>query len=343
VLLPLTQEFLTQSKALKVAVIEGDLTESRAAWLSTMRVWQHLEMLQLGPASVTGARIGGADLRDHIYSFPITNACRVEQEWIGRKYIDDGWGDQASYQVKGLDALEHLLFKEGVECLCPDQARIVRDNSWANFVMDSTIFERTRWTYSQAIVADIEKRAEELSAAWQGDFGDAFERAESPFSAERDAVNQLFAAIFYMDQLVKDRKLGGPTGIHLSCLEEVCPEMIEHQSSGFGRAALIANLEGFIAVLRGTIQADSTDSFGLNALLQQEGASELGAQLEQLSRQVIDQLEASELSLNEELETSPGVLRNIHMTVREITELLKTQVVTTLNLSVPQEGAGDND
>ena len=212
--------------------------------------------------------------------------------------------------------------------------------------MDAEAYEQTRWDYADAIVADLEQRAQTLLDAWRGDFGEAFESATSPFSAERDAVNQLFAAIFYVDLLVKDRKLGGPTGVHMSCLEETCPEMIEHQASEFGRAALIANLEGFLAVMRGHLsdreEADSV-SFGLSALLAQEGATELGGQLEQLAQDAITQLEASDLSLTAQLASEPDMLRQVHAKTREITELLKTQVVTTLNLSVPQEGAGDND
>ena len=211
---------------------------------------------------------------------------------------------------------------------------------------DAEAFEQTRWTYIDVVVTDVERRAQELSDAWRGDFGETFENAESPFSAERDAVDQLFAAIFYIDLLVKDRKLGGPTGVHMSCLEETCPEMIEHNISGFGRAALIANLESFIAVLHGTINiepnADSS-GFGLSELLAQEGATALGEQLEELARRAITQLEASDLTLSEQLERDSDALRQIHASTREITELLKTQVVTTLNLSVPQEGAGDND
>jgi predicted lipoprotein len=309
-----------------------------------MKSWQHLEVLQLGPAGVVGVRIGGADLRDHIYSFPISNTCRVEQEWLAQTFNEDDWAERAPYQVKGLDALEHLLFKEGADCECPSQAKIVRDNLWGEFTMDAEAYELTRWAYADAIIADLEGRTEALSTAWQGDFGDSFERAEDPFSAERDAVNQLFAAIFYIDLSVKDRKLGGPTGVHMSCVDEICPEMIEHRGSGFGRAALIANLEGFISVLRGHAQTEMTsEGFGLSALLAQEGATELGAQLEQLAQEAITLLETSELTLSEQLESNPDELRQIHNKTKEITELLKTQVVTTLNLSVPKEGAGDND
>ena len=349
VLVPLTQSFLIEGQALSDAIERRDLAESRAAWRVAMRAWHRLEMIQVGPAGVAGSRLGGADLRDHIYSFPLSSACRVEQEWLAQEFGAETWADEAPYQVKGLDALEHLLFKEGVEPACPAQAQIVRDNLWDAFVMGSDVYEEARWAYASAVMADVVRRAQSLADEWRGSFGDTFERAESPFSAERDAVDQLFAAIFYLDLSVKDRKIGGPVGLHMTCLEETCPELIEHRASGFGRAALIANLEGFLAVMRGSASDDedraemTSSPFGLSALLAQEGATEAADELERLARDAIAQLEASELTLNELLERDPEMLRQVYATTREMAELLKTQVVTTLNLSVPQEGAGDND
>ena len=48
-------------------------------------------------------------------------------------------------------------------------------------------------------------------------------------------------------------------------------------------------------------------------------------------------------SIEAQLSTDPEIVRNAHVAVRDITDDFKTQFVTVLNLSVPQEGAGDND
>ncbi|MGK0358467.1 MAG: hypothetical protein ACI9U2_000756, partial [Bradymonadia bacterium] len=46
----------------------------------------------------------------------------------------------------------------------------------------------------------------------------------------------------------------------------------------------------------------------------------------------------SELAVSDAAELEEG-----YAAIKEVTNLLKTQFVTTLNLSVPQEGASDND
>ena len=48
-------------------------------------------------------------------------------------------------------------------------------------------------------------------------------------------------------------------------------------------------------------------------------------------------------TLQEALVSDPGSVRDGHAAVKVLTDLLKTEVVTVLSLSVPQEGAGDND
>ena len=40
---------------------------------------------------------------------------------------------------------------------------------------------------------------------------------------------------------------------------------------------------------------------------------------------------------------APDAVKAAHASVKRLTDLLKSQFVTTLNLSVPQEGAADND
>lgn len=360
VLSPLTVTFSDRASELEEAVVARDQARSQDAWREALKVWQQLELLQIGPAGAVDARVGGADLRDHIYSFPLMSPCRVEQEWLNQRFSQAAWSEQAPYQVKGLDALEILLFKADEMSSCPEQAQIVRDGEWMSFTEQTEEYEAARWSYAEVLVRDLSTRAQALASAWGGDFGLAFEQAASPFRAQRDAVDQAFAAIFYLDQVVKDLKLGAPTGIYMSCLEEICPEQLEHPTAQLGRAALIANFEGVLMMLRGDLelsqqlspsQEEASPSgepvpqraFGFRALLAQEGAPELGEELERLTLSAIEQLSASDQPLSEQLMTQPERLREIHATTRALTELLKTQVVTTLNLSVPREGAGDND
>ena len=80
-----------------------------------MAVWQQLELLQVGPAGLMGTVAGGDSLRDAIYSWPTVNTCRVDQESARRGFLNLG---AALVNVRGLDALEHLLFTTSADHTC---------------------------------------------------------------------------------------------------------------------------------------------------------------------------------------------------------------------------------
>ena len=77
------------------APTEATAEEARQAWRQAMIAWQAAELFTLGPAGEMGMGgvAGGRDLRSHIYSWPLSNPCRVDQEigdpLVGRR-DDDG-------------------------------------------------------------------------------------------------------------------------------------------------------------------------------------------------------------------------------------------------------------
>src|SRR5690606_8604417 len=100
-----------------VAANDESLARARAAWREAMLSWQVLEVFQFGPlasASVTAGRDGfqGKGLRDKIYAWPVVARCRVDEQVIGRSFVDSGM-DRALISGRGLYALEALLFYSG--------------------------------------------------------------------------------------------------------------------------------------------------------------------------------------------------------------------------------------
>jgi len=54
-------------------------------------------------------------------------------------------------------------------------------------------------------------------------------------------------------------------------------------------------------------------------------------------------VEATPGTLEAAVEANPEQVMAAHAAVKGVTDLIKTQLVTVLNLRVPQEGASDND
>ena len=125
----------------------------------------------------------------------------------------------------------------------------------------------------------------------------------------------------------------------MTCLEEKCPELAEHQGSQLSGPVIAENLKALRAIFKGTAlsdpDAEMRKHFGFIDLLAEEGALELSEQLENLINLNIERAEALSSSFDELIENNPAELENLHSSVKELCDLMKSQMVTVLNLSVP--------
>ena len=132
-------------------------------------------------------RLAGGDGRDRIYSWPLTNPCRVDQETGRQAYAADGWADAALVNVLGLDALEHLLFA-GPDNVCPGQVDINEDGLWDALGEEGVRQARAEYAVvlTGALVADLEAQ----QAAWEA-FGPKLAAAGdgSPYETQIDGLN----------------------------------------------------------------------------------------------------------------------------------------------------------
>lgn len=347
---PTFANFASSSAALRdsAAAWDADPSESnfesvRNAWLTVMGDWQKAELMQVGPAGSAERRIGGMDYRDRIYSFPVVNSCRVDQELVRNAFVDADWVDGAQFNVRGLDAIEYLLFGLGTENTCPSVSGINRNGDWTTLqnTPDELISRRT--AYVLVLAEAIANDADALVTAWQnteGNFGYAFVNATAPFGSEKETLDQVFAGLFYTDKFIKDLKLGKPAGITDDCESDTCVGSVESKWSASSKTNLINNLMGLKLLYSG---GEDDASYGFDDLLVEEGAVELSDRMSEKIDAAIEAVDAIDSSVEAQLTSDAETVRNSHAAIRTITDDLKTQFVTVLNLSVPQEGAGDND
>ena len=122
------------------------------------------------------------------------------------------------------------------------------------------------------------------------------------------------------------------------CTTLTCPESLESQWAQRSKEYVVHNLAGFEALFRGG------DGYGFEDLLGEVGAPELGdailSDADSARRQATEVEESFETLLNRE---EPEAVIAVHDRVKLVTDPLKGQFVTLLNLTVPSEGAGDND
>lgn len=322
-------------------------SSARLAWKQAMRAWQRVELLQLGPAGRSGLVTGGQSLRDEIYSWPTVNPCRVDQELVDQDYTRADYPSGELVNVYGLDALEYLVFHDAPSNSCAPQLQI-NQGPWAALVAEPGGLQKRRSAHAAVLAAHLVKVAQRLNDAWADDgggFGRQYRDAGKEGSGYRSAqaaIDETFAAMFYLDLVTKDEKLGVPAGLSVDCPGEICPEELESPWANSAKEQIQANLEVFQALYLGGAP-ERPNAVGFDDFLIARGAPETAATIQ------ADLAAALEI-----FGRMPGDLRTLlgrdraqvvqgYEAIKKVTDELKSSFVTVLNLKVPDEGAGDND
>lgn len=316
---------------------------AREALTALQTTWQELEVLQLGPAGSPATFTGGQGLRDGIHSWPQVSPCSADQQVVLNRMAEAGWAGTRLVNVLGLHTLEYLLFRADAENACPAAASINADGTWAA-LGDAEVIAR-RAVYARVLADDVLAKVRALRGAWTGGFGESLKTAGeegSLFPTAQQAVDEVYAALFFAELKTKDRKLAVPAGLHVDCTATVCPEVTE---SPFARLSLLHirhNLLGARLVFVGTDDA-GTDGVGFDDLLAGAGHDDAAVDMLQKLDTAITAATSFEGTIEDALATEPQRVIDLHTVVKTFTDELKGTLPSLLGLRVPDEGAGDND
>jgi uncharacterized protein len=363
--LPVLEDFLDRSTALEAATdayAEGVTSTNAAslrlatqdAWRAAMVAWQHAEVLQIGPAAGPSLP-GGLGIRDEIYSWPTVSSCRVDQETVAERFGDSDFFATELVNVYGLDALEYLLFVSSDGNACATHIDINSNGTWANLGVPE--IRRRRADYAAAVARDVRVQAARLLEAWTPAGGDFLFQLTSAgagstvYATAQSAIDDVFRAMFYFELRTKDEKIGVPAGLDPACGSASCPNAVESPYAGHSLENVRANFDAFRALYFGaqlppppgqpvTIVGERV---GFDTFLTSLGAEELSQTLEEDLAQVETRLNAINGTLSEAIVSDLSSVQSLFASVKAVSDTIKSQFVSVLNLKIPDEGAGDND
>ena len=324
------------------------LAEAQQDYLSLVSKWQELEVMLVGPALENSA-----SLRNRIYSFNAvsTSACAIDQAVVLAQ--DNGFDiSTRSLSHRGLDALEYLLFNDDLTHNCPSQ--ITETAEWNSLPENDR--KRMRCEYAEEVIEDITSSAQQIVSGWlPGE-----ENFRSRFIDQQqleENLNALSDALFYLEIEVKDIKLGVPTGLNPDCGQLSCADEVEAIFSRHSLPNIRDNLLGFQRVFNGD------QGIGFDDLITFSGFPEVTSKFQVNVSNALEQIEAIEQDLflqvsaidSEELANTcvndaanpdtPGTFSvcTLHGMLKRITDDLKTDFVTIVNLDLPDRAQSDND
>lgn len=346
VVMPLLEACRDDAAALQSAVeaYEGTPDEetrsaAQQAWVTAFRSWQRCELLQFGPAAMATTSAGGMDMRDPIYSWPLSNACVIDIATVDQSYVDGELAEELNVNARGLDALEYLLFVESSENTCAPNNRINAEGTWD--AIDTAEVQTRRRAYALRVANEVAAASAALFDEWDSRFLDELKgQGTGVYGNAQQALNAISDAMFYLEKETKDMKAAIPAGI-AGCPEETCLDQVESLYAQQSLEAIVANIEAFAMLYYGGDR--EADTPGFDDLLRSIGAVEIAETVEaqiaeslQRFEELPTPLETTITAEREDFEAAFDVLRELNVT-------LKTSFVSVLDLELPQRAEGDND
>jgi predicted lipoprotein len=320
----------------------ANLAAAREAWRKAMSSWQRAEIFRFGPAAPMAEDPGGRDLRAPIYFFPLFSRCRVDEQTESRAYERAAFA-ASSFNARGLSALEYLLFYGGADNGCASHSDLNDEGLWD--ALGSTERARRKAAYAAVLGGDVLAGVGALREAW----GSGGFRAElvgagtgsSVYESEQTALNAVNRGLFYVEVELKDLKLGRPLGLTTQCSSPPCPEFVESPYALVSTQSMADNLVGFRRLFQGC--GEDNEGVGFDDWLGAVGAADTAERM----LAALDAAEAAVARLEPPFERAltenQAAALDVHTAVKGITDLLKSEMVSVLDLELPMGSEGDND
>lgn len=333
-------------------------TSGEAAAQSAVKiVWQDaVNAMQKTESHAVGPIANNDDtLRNRIHSYANVNlgACSIDRAVVAHTDADFDLSVRSSNQ-RGLGAIEYLLFNTTLTTSCAPQ--ITETSSWD--ALTTTDQKSQRCTYASKVATDVAAAASSVLTSWQASGNDY----RATFVSEGNAGASLQALtdviIVHMDKEAKDRKVGIPTGVKEECSSFSCASLVEFPYTETSSSAIKNNLQGFRSLFT------AGDGKGLDDLITERGYPDVTASLLEKTDAALANIDLATVSIFDQATaindastetqcTNSYVSPDTQSTnysacaltglMKRITDVLKIEFVTILEVNLPGSVQSDND
>lgn len=346
------RDFVVVADALVVATENArtlgtpeSLEAARLAWHDAMRVWQRVEVLQMGPAGLAMYTLGGRGLRDTIHPWPFVSYCGIDQATVAERYVDVATLAAEPVSARGMSAIEYALFETTGSNRCAASAAINADGTWAALGRDEVVRRRTSYAHTAAVL--VAEQARVLVNAWEPS-GENFlgtlataGAGSTLYPSAQVGLNGLSDALFYLYKDVTDLKIGIPAGIYVDCPTATCPDNVEFPFSDSSLVYARVNVEAFRdAYLGGPPPMDAP---GFDDLLRSMGAADLDRRIQEAIVVALAAFDLVDGPLEIAVDTDADDVLILHDAIRTVADLFRVELLTVLDLELPARVEGDND
>lgn len=313
-----TGSLYTATQAFQVAPSADMLNTLRNLWLSAYTSWQYANAYNFGPAGEEGLRKG---LIEEIGTFPASEL-KIENAIVAGTWNLEDFNRDA----RGFLAIEYLIFGKGQS----------DDEILAAFAANPN-----RYAYLFALAGDVNDRAGEVLAAWNGAYRDEFIQNDGTDAGSSTSL--LYNEFVRSYEAIKNFKLGLPLGKRPGQTQPE-PQLVEAYYSGASLEMLEHHLTAVGYIWYGRAK-NGQDGIGFREYLEKvEGGPALIAETETQLTAVVLALDAvpGAPPLAEQITGDKTQLEALYTEFQKMTRYFKSDMSSLLGIAITFS-SGDGD
>jgi predicted lipoprotein len=302
----------------------SNLTLIRTNWEDALLNWQDIGFLDFGPS-------------EYILLRKQTNTFPIDTIELNNSITLADWnlGYVSSYDSKGLQALDYLLFKPGHT-----------DNELITYFQNN---ENAR-NYLKALSEDLNQNINYVTNEWityREDFINDFEVTTSNLStnSQGSSISNIINALcLHYEFYVRRGKVGLPLGVFNGFSQLELPELVECYYSGKSTQNLVRSVNSLRKYVTGSSYLNNDNGLGLDDYMDfvnaEQNSQQLSTVIDNQFLTILEELNNINGPLSEEIINNKSQITQTYQELQQLVPYMKVDMTSALGVLITYQ---DND
>ena len=302
----------------------SNLTLLRTNWEDALLSWQDIGFLDFGPS-------------EYILLRKQTNTFPIDTSELNNSITLANWnlGYVSSYDSKGLQALDYLLFKPGHT-----------ESELITYFQNNTNAKN----YLKALAEDLNQNISYVTNQWlsyREDFINDFEVTQSNFStnSQGSSISNIINAIcLHYEFYVRRGKVGLPLGVFNGFSQLELPELVECYYSGKSTQNLVRSINSLRKYVTGSSYLNNDNGLGLDDYMDfvnaEQSMQQLSTVIDNQFLTILDELNNINGPLSEEIINNKSQITQTYQELQQLVPYIKVDMTSALGVLITYQ---DND
>ena len=302
----------------------SNLTLLRTNWEEALLNWQDIGFLDFGPS-------------EYILLRKQTNTFPIDTTELNNFITLADWNlDYASsYDSKGLQALDYLLFKPGHS-----------ESELITYFQNNTNAKN----YLKAVAEDLNQNINYVTNQWvtyREDFINDFEVTQSNFStnSQGSSISNIINALcLHYEFYVRRGKVGLPIGVFNGFSQLELPELVECYYSGKSTQNLVRSINSLRKYVTGSSYLNNDNGLGLDDYMDfvnaEQSMQQLSTVIDNQFLTILDEVNNINGPLSEEIINNKSQITQTYQELQQLVPYIKVDMTSALGVLITYQ---DND